>query len=60
MYGYQQAGKLKDRWIDAVTRDVRKLLGTAGCKRLALNQKTLGRKTGAAGVENETSMPQHQ
>jgi hypothetical protein len=28
--------KLKDRWIDAVTRDSRKLLGTAGCKRLTV------------------------
>jgi hypothetical protein len=60
MYGYHQARKLKNWWIYAVTRDARKLLVTAGCRRLPLNQKTLGRKTGAAGTENWASMPQHQ
>jgi hypothetical protein len=43
-----------------VTRDSRKLLGTIGCKRLALNQKLLGRKTEEARAQNKAVMPQQQ
>jgi hypothetical protein len=50
IYGFQQAGKLKDRGIDAMTGNAKRLLGTTGCNRLSLNQKILGRKTEEARV----------
>lgn len=44
-YGSQPAGKPKDRSTDKRQRDVRKLLGTGGWKREALDRTTADAKT---------------
>jgi hypothetical protein len=47
--------------MDAVTRDARKLLGTDGWKRLALDLKNLGReKIEEARAHEWAVMPQQQ
>jgi hypothetical protein len=35
---------VKDRLIDVVTRDTRKLLGTAGWKKIGIRPEDLGKK----------------
>jgi len=45
IYGSRPVRQQNDRWTEAVTRVVGKLLGTAGWKGFALDRKILGRKT---------------
>ena len=51
IYGSRTLGKPKEGLISVVTRDARKLLGIGGWKRLALDEKVLGRKCRWLGPE---------
>jgi hypothetical protein len=57
IYGSRPIQKPNYRWTEAVATVVRKLLGTAGWKGLALDRKILGRKTEESVVREWDGTP---
>jgi hypothetical protein len=57
IYASRPVGKPKDRWTDTVTRDARRLLGTAEWKTLALDGEIWGRRIEESRARNWTVMP---
>ena len=57
MHGSRPIRKPNDRWTEAVTTVVRKLLANAGWKGFALDRKIMGRKTEESMVRKWTGTP---